>query len=598
MLKKPYFLITTADERVWREEERVLFLGEWCIWHGKNTYWDGVDTEVMPAYGWEEGQRQKDCAYIDNLTEDLLYELTEALNSFHRIDRPLRSWRIMLGTWLYKFITIAFNRWMTIQYAVEHYNISGTVVLDIPKERLVPLDYNGFVQLSRLGDWDHAIYARILKDWFSINCDVVAVDNGIDYIKRRYVPPPTQTFKTRLKYVFSHLAKNLTGVLSRDDDAFLLTTYLPLKEECRLQFLLGQFPVPWISPPTPAVQPHVNVRNTFRISSAGYSGFEEFIRIMISEQIPVCYLEGYNELCRAVDHLPWPRRPKLIFTSNRFDSDEVFKAWVANKTEASVPYIIGQHGANYGTSEYSPSERHEIATADCYLTWGWSENNEKHYPAAALTVLGQRAGRWNSKGGILLVERGGGNREQPWDEVPAIREYFDDQISFVKLLDRMAQDHLTVRLLSNHNCLDWSEEIMWKERSPETTIDSGRQPIANLIPNSRLIIYSYNSAGIHESLALNVPTLFFWNLRYWPLRKSVLPVFNQLEEVGIFHRTPESAAKKVNQIYKDVGGWWWQDDVQEARQLFSKYFARMPDNPTNVLKNALLNCVNKTEYQR
>ena len=60
----------------------------------------------------------------------------------------------------------------------------------------------------------------------------------------------------------------------------------------------------------------------------------------------------------------------MIFTSNSFDTSEVFKLWTAEKVETGCPYIIGQHGNNYGAARYCPSETECVETADAFLTWG------------------------------------------------------------------------------------------------------------------------------------------------------------------------------------------------------------------------------------
>lgn len=587
MSDKPRFLITTADERSWRMDRPVLFLGEWCRSHEKRRIWENMDAEVAQPYGWENGQREADYRYVCALRESLLTELHDALNQYHGTRHSSRYWRIVLGSWLHRFTTIAFNRWAAIQHALGGYKVSGTVVLDYPGEKLIPLDYLDFARLYRADAWNHAMYGRILKDYTNVPCKVAPAD-GAGGVNCQFTPPPSVTLKQRIKRLIAGRIKVFTEALCRPTDAFLISTYLPFIQECKLHLALGQIPAPRLSPPTPKVAPNLYARNQFWLNTDGLAGFEKFIREIIPDQIPICYLEGYSALLEAVHDLSWPDSPKLIFTSNRFDSDEVFKVWTAVKVEAGTPYIIGQHGANYGTAEYAPSEMHEVATADRYLTWGWEDNCSKHYPVAALTVIGKSSGHWNSGGGLVLVERNGGHREEPWDEIPALKEGLEDQFKFVEKLSDHIKKKVTVRLFSAHLCLNWSEDLMWKERCPVIHLDFGTEPIEKLINRNRLIVFSYNSTGILETLALNIPTLSFWDTRHWPFRPSAKPYFDLLKQVGIFHETSESAAVKANEIWDDVGGWWNQDDVQHARRVFCDRFACMPKNPILEIKSALL----------
>jgi putative transferase (TIGR04331 family) len=90
-----------------------------------------------------------------------------------------------------------------------------------------------------------------------------------------------------------------------------------------------------------------------------------------------------------------------------------------------------------------------------------------------------------------------------------------------------------------------------------------------------------------ESLGRNIPTIIFWNPEHWELRPSAVPYFDRLKQVGIFHETPESAAKKASEIWDDVEGWWNQPEIQQARRFFCDHFARTVDNPVQVLRKAL-----------
>lgn len=587
MSEKSRFLITTADMRSWRSDTPVLFLGEWCRPYDKRGTWGKFDAEVVPPYGWNPGQKESDYIYVHSLCESLLIELCEALNSHHGTKHPSRYWRVVLGTWLHRFTAMVFNRWATIQFALGSYDVSKTVVLDFPWKRLVPLDYFDFARLYRTDAWNHAIYGRILKDWTNIRCKIISVADDSE-ISGQFTPLPSVTLKQHIKRFVAEKIGIFAEALSRPTDAFFISTYLPFLEECKLQLAFGQIPVPRLSPPGPKVEPDLLRRNQFQLNASGFTGFEKFIREIIPEQIPTCYLEGYPALLELADGLHWPRKPKLIFTSNSFDSDEVFKVWTAAKVEAGVPYIIGQHGANYGTAQFAPSEMHEIATADRYLTWGWEDNCTKHYPVAALPIVGKSSGRWNPRGGLVLVERSGGHREEPWDEVSVFKEYLENQFKFVEKLPDYIGRKVTVRLFSAHLCLNWSENLMWKERRPETRLDLGTEPITKLISKNRLTIFSYNSTGILETLSRNIPTLVFWDPAHWPFRSSARPYFDRLKQAGIFHETPESVSAKVCEIWDDVDGWWRRGDVQAARRTFCDRFARVSRKSIQEFKTALV----------
>ena len=79
--------------------------------------------------------------------------------------------------------------------------------------------------------------------------------------------------------------------------------------------------------------------------------------------------------------------------------------------------------------------------------------------------------------------------------------------------------------------------------------------IRNLIKKSRLFISTYNATTYLESMAWNVPTIIFWDENCWELKEEAKPYFELLKSVGIFHNSPESAAKHMTNIWDNVDDW-------------------------------------------
>jgi hypothetical protein len=71
-------LITTADERSWKFDRPVLFLGEWCRRYDRRQVWERMDAAVAEPYGLQAGQRERDIAYVQVLFKSLLEELSFA----------------------------------------------------------------------------------------------------------------------------------------------------------------------------------------------------------------------------------------------------------------------------------------------------------------------------------------------------------------------------------------------------------------------------------------------------------------------------------------------------------------------------------------
>ncbi len=577
------FLITTALEETWRDDEPVLFLGEWCRSFKRKSAWKDLDAEVVP-YHWDDREKlHRDYFYLQALYEELLQELSAQLNTLHGVQYSLRYWRILVGPWLGNFVQILFDRWTMLEQAVKGYSIAGAQILDVTPEALIPNDMGHFVNIFGGDEWNEMIYGQLLQNWSAVPVAKVQASGA------QMAPPPLQalTITRRLKRKMAHAVSTASRWFVREDEAFFISTYLPIKRDWKLQWSMGQIPKLWRAFPPP----HADVvweKRQWKMGQAGADDFAAIARAMIPKHIPVSYLEGYSALQSFCRDLPWPKRPQLIFTSNSYNSDDVFKAWAAEKADSGVPFVVGQHGGMFGVARWIVDEDHQVAISDSWLSWGWEdEKNPRVKPAGNFKMAGRNLG-WDPKGGALMVEMTQQRYSCTMHSSPMASQwlgYFEDQCRFVEALPKALREQLLVRLYS-HDC-GWDQKQRWQDRFPQICLDDGMIPIAGLIEKSRIYISTYNATTFLESLAMDIPTIMFWNPNHWELRDSAIPYFEKLKEVGVFHESPESAACQMARVWDDVAGWWTQSDVQEARLSFCKRFSRVPNNPIQTLMAAL-----------
>jgi putative transferase (TIGR04331 family) len=221
----------------------------------------------------------------------------------------------------------------------------------------------------------------------------------------------------------------------------------------------------------------------------------------------------------------------------------------------------------------------EEATADKFLTWGWTDGLPQHMPAFVFKTTGKKAGCYNPHGGLLLIELHLNHRITTWDGTAEFADYFHDQQIFVSKLAIALKQNLTIRFHSAHKYMKWNEEARWQAFDPALKIDTGGIAICDLIAQSRLVVHSYDSTGILETLSQNIPTLAFWQNDIEHLRESAKPYYQLLVDAGIVHLSSESVAHKVNEVWEDVDAWWEQNKVQDARKQFCERYARQTQNP-------------------
>lgn len=579
------FLITTALEETWPVNRPVLFLGEWCRLYNRRFAWKDLDAEVVPYHWDNRGKLHRDYLYLQALYEELLQELSTQLNKLHGVDQTLRYWRILVGPWLGYFVQMLFDRWAMIECAIANYHIAGIQVLELPPEQMIPNDMDHFQHLFSEDAWNEAIYSQLIQGWTTI--PIVKVQPDKKSSSSNVTQPILSPFR-RLKRKIARAASAVSQMLVRENEAFFLSSYLPIVQDIRLQWRMRQIPKLWRSIPTPKVKVDWDKRQ-WQTEALGKVDFPAIVRTMIPRHIPTLYLEGYGDLQTCCANLPWPGKPSLIFTSNAYNSDDTFKAWAAEKVGSGIPLVIGQHGGNYGMALWSFTEDHQIAISDTFLSWGWDSNKHpKLKPVCNLKMIGSDY-KCDTKGGAFMVEMSIPRYSYHMYSIPVASQwlgYFQDQCRFVSALPEQLRAQLLVRLYPS--AYGWCEKQRWQDRFPAIKTDDGAVHITKLIKNSRLYISTYNATTFLESLAMNIPTIIFWNPNHCELRESAIPYFDQLKVVGIFHETPESAAQQMASVWGDVADWWNSTQVQSAREAFCHRYSRMPERPIDDLEQILL----------
>jgi len=578
------FLITTALEETWRDDEPVLFLGEWCKRYSRKLRWGGLDAKLL-SYHWDDRRKlHTNYLYLQDFQERLLVDLSGQLNQIHGVDHGVRYWRILIGPWLGYFTQMLFDRWCSIQQAVSQYDLSGTIVLTGQEEVLTPGNMTDFNRLSVGDEWNHLLYAMILRQFTNVPC--------IERVRQETapvtVPLSTGDWIRKLKRALAAGYSRAASILSGDRGAFLMSTYLPIRDEIRMNQRLGQIPQLWRSVP-PVQVDVVWEQRQWIACGEDHSDFETCAHALIPLQMPTAYLEGYCPLVRQVEGLPWPRQPKVVWTSNSESSDDVFKAWVAEKVESGTPLVIGQHGGHYGMGRWSFEEDHEIAISDHYLSWGWSEPGQPKIVPVGQVKTKSPLGVVHAGQPRALLVTCALPRYSYWLYSAFVSrqylDYFDDQCAFIEHLPQPIRDALTVRLYSHD--YGWDQEARWRDQFPCLNLDNGRSDMNQLIRQSRLYIATYNATTFLESFTMNVPTVMFWNPLHWELRESATPFFQELKRVGVFHETPESAACHVATIWSDVDEWWSAPETQAVLSRFKAHYCHLPDGLLDTVETVL-----------
>lgn len=581
-------LVTTADERSWAPDRPMLFLGEWCRRYDRRAAWTGLDAEVAAPYGIEPTEKARDVEEVKRLTARLFPDLVRALNQLHGVQHDARYWQILLGHWVLRYVSVVFNRYRTIVAALQSHAVATTTVFDSSRYSLATTDSLTFIWATNDDVWNHVLCARILE--FVGGVEQEPLDHALDGISA--FAQDATTLAPSAPPGLAHRVAGRIGALlprlARDRDALLLSTYLPVRHRLALELSLGQCPQVWRTPASPLAPADPVLRQQLLLGDEVHEGLERLLRHELRWLIPSCYVEGFSALRAQAAGLPWPRAPRFVFTSNSFDTDEVFKAWTAERTTEGIPYITGQHGSNYGTHNWGGAECWpERSASDRFITWGWTDDDPRNVPAFNFRTVGRKRHDKRPEGGLLLIEMPVSHRIDPHDNYGEFVLYQEEQFRFVDALPETIRDVLTVRLHAQYRKHHWGEELRWTDHSPATRVETGGAPIGRLINESRLVVHSYDSTGILEMIAFDTPMMAFWRGGLSQLVPDARPYYEMLRNVGVLHDTPEAAAEAVATHWRDPVRWWTSGPVRESRAHFAERYARIVKRPVRTLRQLL-----------
>jgi putative transferase (TIGR04331 family) len=571
------FLVTTAIEETIPKNEPILFLGEWCRPFKNINKLDKLNAKVLP-YHWDDRSKlYKDFLYLNEFNEKLLIELTHQLNQMHGTDHKVKYWRIFLGPWLGYFIQITFDKWSSIQSAIKKFDLIGSYVQSYKEDLIVPSNMRHFTGLLRGEEWNHFIYSYILKNYTKVECfKQKSKYNGIQEKTVHELKINRRIKKKILDYL------NLIILpFQKKNDALFINSYLSKKDQILLSLKLLQAPIHHIDNYLDNFDIKIDQeKRKWKLDGTSHNEFEVFVRSIISKQIPIVYLEGYNFLSKKVSSLSWPSQPKFIFTGSSFMQDDLFKLYAAQKTENGCPLVISQHGGGYGSYLFAFNEHHGFKISDLFLSWGWTDKSNPNIKSVGLIKEKKSVStKHKYKNRALLVVGNGPNHSYHLWSAPISSNqwisYFNDQCAFIDSLDPQIQELLIIRLKNMVKGFEPSYD-RWVNKFPKIMIDEGNSKIDNLITKSKIYIGTYNASTSVECFALGIPVVIYWSSNYWEIKDSAKVYFDKLKKVGVFHDTPESAASHINLIWHDVNSWWNSVDVKDAVNSFKNNYCYEP----------------------
>jgi putative transferase (TIGR04331 family) len=94
----------------------ILFLNEGCKLYKTSKEYKYELYKNNSVLNYKINNLQKKFSYLLKIYESLLETLSERLNKIHNLNYSVQYWRIIIGPWLFEFISIIYHNWKVINY--------------------------------------------------------------------------------------------------------------------------------------------------------------------------------------------------------------------------------------------------------------------------------------------------------------------------------------------------------------------------------------------------------------------------------------------------------------------------------------------------
>lgn len=331
----------------------------------------------------------------------------------------------------------------------------------------------------------------------------------------------------------------------------------------------------WQSTPAESrVVPLANVDARHGIASrfAKFDG-DCLLRRAIALTAPVDLVERYHQFMSWADSSADPDA-RVFYSANSHQASTRFRYQLFAQKSLGTQIVLHQHGGGYGIDEQHLGEHHDMAVSDVFYTWGWTNETSGNKARPLPTALIPRKSGFKIRDYLLMSLPVTSNfyRLQPF----LLPRHVEASVRQTVQFGRNLEEHVRLRVRSSGAAKFPTEQISMTRA--HLTIDDLRKTGFEAASRSPLVIHNYLGTSWLETLAMNVPTVCFYDPAVFRAREAARPYIDALARVGVIHHSGVDAARFVNELKGDPSSWWSKPEVQEARETFVARYANFSEN--------------------
>jgi putative transferase (TIGR04331 family) len=568
---------------LWPTFGTAVLIDDYCINNEKSVSTQEVVYKIATSHF-------KDQKYNDDLYETVtrlynvyFHELVKILNIYHGENYSYRYWGLIISHWLMRCIEDLVKTYTEVFQTINEHKFSSVNISSSRTNDLTPNSSYDYAHLRIKEEYIVMLRSEAIR---SLNLQT----DSVNIVEKEIINELRQKLDLKINIRVSilrmtnRLISIFTRAVFRCSRIYVTFSYLPFWSEILLKLSLNQSPAVRTKSAYPTSLTDSRFRLRILDDANNSQPLDKFVSSNIRWLLPRTYLEDYKALKALVNKSFLPKKPKVIFTANSFDTDDEFKIWSAQKILEGSIYVVMQHGNNFGTYRYPIHP--EIQLADYFLTWGWSYN-PKEIPLFCQTIKKGNGHRQKNTGSLLILRRQVPLRESITDHPNMLRESVREENDLFAALN---QEIRSLTYFKRHPASKYKNDILNFETE---SIEQKKFFIPDHIPirkrysSYKVVFFECYSTGVLECLSLNIATVFIWPEGLSSIRDECVEDFHELEKNHILFFSGIEAAAHVNSIWSNVDDWWNDPHVQDARRNFVGKYARSTDRPIRNLRKKL-----------
>ncbi len=294
--------------------------------------------------------------------------------------------------------------------------------------------------------------------------------------------------------------------------------------------------------------------------------------------MPMIFIENYQGVHESAIKR-YPQKVSVILNQSLFFPKACYKFWCAYMIEQGTKTVGLQHGGGYGISEYGASEYLE-KKEDYFISWGWKHQEDRNViplPSPKIS-LEYKERAWDSRSSkntlILWITNTHAAPYFPFlfPHPYYYKNYIAWQFRFYQALESALYKEMNMRLGPGSKLREYYKENFLKM---EISSPNERDSFYAQLYKTKICVVDTCQTTFLYCLAFNIPTILFWDQDVTKIREAAKPWFKDFERLKIYHSTPESAAKMLNEISNNPSEWWNNKELQKVRLDFCNQFAKL-----------------------